>query len=102
MASNAPLWVEYVHGIESFATTVGLVMAGWWAWRGDWRKSKAEREEERKLRRREEDSRNDALAQRRTQLRWDQAKVAREIIHEFLNDPDAMTAMDLVDCDTGV
>jgi hypothetical protein len=90
---HTPLWVEQAHGVESVVATIGLIVAAWWAWRGDWLKTRADRNKELELLRRESQQRDE-------RLRWDQAKLAREINGEFLEDLDAREVLHLVDCDT--
>lgn len=92
-------WVEASHGVESIVTVVGLAIGAWWAYRNDWIKSFKERTADRELRESEKMQRQDMLEQRNRQLRWDQAKLAKEINDEFLADHDAQSALGIVDSD---
>jgi hypothetical protein len=85
-------WVEQAHGVESVMTIIALVAGAGWAVFGDWRKTHAEREKDRELLGREQ-------AQRDQQLRWDQAKLAKDINDQFLADHDAQQALAMVDAD---
>lgn len=80
--------------IESVLTSIAIVLGGFWALRGDWRKTRAERDAEHELRLREQQQRQD-------RLKWDQAKLAYEINNAFLEDPDAQRALALIDCEDG-
>ncbi len=92
-------WVEGAHGIESIVTIVGLAIGAWWAYRNDWVKSAKDRNDDRALRRKEQEQREDAINQRSRQLRWDQAKLAKEINDQFLEDHEAQEALGIVDSD---
>lgn len=85
-------WIEVGHGVESWLTAVGLIVGALWAVFGDWRKTRTERERDRDLADRERKQRED-------QLRWDQAKVAKEINDEFLEDREVQEVLGLVDAD---
>jgi len=99
---ESPNWIEEAHGVESVAATVGLVIAAWWAWRGDFLKSRIERQQEKELRQREHQQRVETLEQREKQFRWDQAKLAREINEAFLTDPEVQVVLGVLDYDGGV
>ena len=92
-------WVETAHGIESIVTIIGLAIGAWWAYRNDWIKSAKDRKADRDLRTKEQEQREDTLNQRTRQLRWDQAKLAKEINDEFLDDHEAQEALGIVDSD---
>jgi cell division protein FtsB len=92
-------WVEGAHGVESIVTIFGLAIGAWWAYRNDWLKSSKDREDDRELRRKEQDQRQDTLDQRNRQLRWDQAKLAKEINDQFLEDHEAQEALGIIDSD---
>ena len=85
-------WIEVGHGVESWLAAVGLIIGAAWALFGDWRKTRTERERDRELVGRE-------TAQRERQLRWDQAKLAKEINDEFLDDKEVRRVLGLVDTD---
>jgi len=95
-------WVEGAHGIESIVTVIGLLIGAWWAYRNDWIKTLKERTDDRALRKSEQDQRQDALDQRNRQLRWDQAKLAKEINDQFLADHGAQDALGIVDADVPI
>jgi hypothetical protein len=59
---------------------------------GDWRKTHAERAKDRELLGREQ-------TQRDRQLRWDQAKLAKDVNDQFLADHEAQQALAIVDAD---
>jgi hypothetical protein len=90
--SNEAIWIERLHGAEMFMTIVALIVGAGWAVFGDWRKNRAEREKDRTLFKREQN-------QRKRQLRWDQAKLAKEINDQFLADHEAQEALGIVDSD---
>lgn len=94
-----PNWIEVVHGVESVATIIGLVVAGWWAYRSDWIKTKSEGTKERDLRERERKLREDQLAEQQRSREWEQTKIAREINEKFLDDSEVQQVLTLVDCD---
>jgi hypothetical protein len=91
-APHEVTWVEQAHGAESVMTIVALVIGAVWAVFGDWRKNRKERDKDRELLGREQD-------QRDKQLRWDQAKLAKEINDQFLDDNGAQQALTIVDAD---
>jgi hypothetical protein len=99
MESDTITWVEKVAGWESGITILALIIGACYALFGDWRKSKEEREHDRQLARQEQQRRKDALEQQARRLRWDQANMAREVNHGFLDDPQAWIVLELVDCD---
>ena len=92
-------WMERVAGIESAFTIIALIIGAGYALFGDWRKSKEERQHDRELAGQEQQRRQDALEQQALRLRWDQANMAREVNHRFLDDPQAQVVLGLVDCD---
>jgi hypothetical protein len=95
-------WVEGAHGAESIVTVFGLLIGAWWAYRNDWVKTTKERADDRDLRKKEQEQRQDTLDQRDRQLRWDQAKLAKEINDQFLADRDAQNALSIVDADVRI
>jgi hypothetical protein len=101
-AATEVTWVEWAHGIESIVTVIGLLIGAWWAYRNDWIKTTKERFDDRDLRKKEQEQRQDTLEQRNRQLRWDQAKLAKEINDQFLADPDAQNAVGIVDADVRI
>jgi hypothetical protein len=98
-ASAEVNWVEGAHGVESIFTVIGLAIGAWWAYRNDWIKSAKDRKGDRELRKKEQEQREDTLNQRSRQLRWDQAKLAKEINDQFLDDHEAQQALAIVDAD---
>lgn len=99
MGNETITWVEQVAGFESGFTILALIVGACYALFGDWRKTKEEREHDRELARQEQQRRKDAIEQQAQRLRWDQANMAREVNHGFLDDPQASIVLELVDCD---
>lgn len=95
----SPKWIEIGHGVESWMTVAGLVVAAIWAYRTDWLKLRSEARAERKLREHERLQRQDQVAEQQRNREWEQSKLAREINEQFINDPLAKVATDLIDYD---
>jgi hypothetical protein len=92
-------WIELGHGVESWLTAAGLLVAGWWAYRTDWMKTRADARAERDLRERERKQREEQVAEQQRNREWEQTRIAREINEKFLDDDEVQQVLTLVDCD---
>jgi hypothetical protein len=92
-------WIELGHGVESWLTAAGLLVAGWWAYRSDWIKTREDARSEQGLREREREQREAQVAEQQRNRDWEQTKIAREINEKCLDDDQVQQVLTLVDCD---